>query len=272
MTFQDKGEPFFFDASLFPQGNENALFGCYHAPAEGTPATRGVVLCYPFGREYIQAHRACRQLALRLARRGAAVLRFDYYGTGDSNGQDEEVDLVQWRSDTRRALVELSRCSGVTHSVLVGLRLGAAVAAQVAASRGDVEKLVLWEPVLNGRAYLDELNTQHRDMLRRFFTDPGQSASQPEIGEIMGFPMTPALFAELQELDMLLLAAAPAPQILVVTHRQNELLEQWIARLQSLGSRVMLECVTDVTIWQEDPDKGLVPHRSLDAIVNWILG
>ena len=43
-----------------------------------------IVLCQPLGHGYLRAHRAFRNLAVSLASQGFHVLRFDYYGCGDS--------------------------------------------------------------------------------------------------------------------------------------------------------------------------------------------
>ena len=79
------------------------LFGIYHPPAEGSAGRPAVVLCNPFGQEAIRAQRMMRVLGERLARNGHAVLRFDYFGTGDSLGDDIEGDLEGWALDVMEA-------------------------------------------------------------------------------------------------------------------------------------------------------------------------
>ena len=70
------------------------LFGVYTpAHAAGRPA-RGVVLCHPWGQEYLHAHRSLRKLGDLLAAAGFDVLRFDYFGTGDSAGDLPEASLA----------------------------------------------------------------------------------------------------------------------------------------------------------------------------------
>ena len=122
-------EPFYFGQS------ETSLFGCYHAPEPGYPRPCGVVLCAPMGEESIRFHRAYRQLASRLSARGFAVLRFDYYGCGDSLGASDQGDIGQWQRDISAAIGELRRRSGVGTVCLMGLRLGATLATVVSATR-----------------------------------------------------------------------------------------------------------------------------------------
>ncbi len=79
-----------------------------------TARTCAVVLCYPIGQEYIRSHRAIYQLAVRLSQAGFHVLRFDYFGCGDSEGDFEEGSLAQWTSDIHSAIAEIQERSGLT--------------------------------------------------------------------------------------------------------------------------------------------------------------
>lgn len=132
------------------------LYGMYHPP-EAAPKDMGVVLCYPFGQEYMRAHRAYRQLSLLLAKKGFHVLRFDYRGTGDSSGDIDDVSVDDWITDVRSAVSELKELSDVSRMSVVGLRLGALVAA-LACEQGDgTDQLIVWDPVVSGQQYVDEL-------------------------------------------------------------------------------------------------------------------
>ena len=169
--------PLYFGDSRHP------LFGAYHDPQGERVREVGVLICNPGPQEYMSSHWALRKQALTLAREGFHVLRFDYYGCGDSAGQTREGTLERWRQDIAAALEELKDLAGVRRVCVVGFRLGAALAAQATIK---VKDLVLWEPVVDGRAYLDEL----RDMHARVFA---HCLHPPEIGppgnvhELMGF-------------------------------------------------------------------------------------
>ncbi|HVQ29080.1 MAG TPA: alpha/beta hydrolase, partial [Vicinamibacteria bacterium] len=114
-------------------------------------------MCAPAGQEYLRAHRAFLQLAERLAALGFDVLRFDYFGCGDSAGDDHEGRLDVWLENTKAAIEEVEALCGSDRVSLVGLRLGAALAAQAQAGRGAPSALVLWDPVLDGPRYLEAL-------------------------------------------------------------------------------------------------------------------
>jgi uncharacterized protein len=127
---------------------QRRLFG-YYEPAQSHPkGVRAVLLCYPLGNEQVFAYRTMRQLAARLVRAGFHVLRFDYFGTGDSYGDTGEGDLVSWCGDIETAIEELKEITGANNVSLVGLRLGANLSAQVATHRPkEFNKLILWEPL-----------------------------------------------------------------------------------------------------------------------------
>lgn len=132
------------------------LYGVY-LPPKATPRDAGVVLCYPFGQEYMRAHRAFRQLALLLAKKGYHVLRFDYRGTGDSSGDIEDVTPQDWIEDVGLAVQELRDSAGVNSITVVGLRLGALVAGAACARDLNVDRLIVWDPIVEGEGYEREL-------------------------------------------------------------------------------------------------------------------
>ncbi len=127
---------------------ERPLFAVYSA-ASGKRQRRAAVLCAAFGEEYGRTHRTARLLAQRLASSGAEVLRFDYYGTGDSGGRDEEFAMHGAVDDAVVAVAEARELGGVRRVTLIGLREGAAAALRAAAVAPGVDRLVLWDPVLD---------------------------------------------------------------------------------------------------------------------------
>jgi pimeloyl-ACP methyl ester carboxylesterase len=150
------------------------LFGIFH-PSLHEPSSRSaVVLCNPFGQEAIRAHRCLRALAERLSREGHAVLRFDYFGTGDSAGDDLDCDLDGWCHDLLTAHQEACFRSGASRIVWVGMRLGGTVAMHAArmAAPQNLARLILWDPIFDGPRYLAYLREQHIELLIRAFDLP----------------------------------------------------------------------------------------------------
>ncbi|MFZ2234791.1 MAG: hypothetical protein WAV67_00260, partial [Dokdonella sp.] len=92
---------------------------------------------------------ACR----RLAKQGWATLRFDYFGSGDSGGDDVDFSLAGASIDTRTAIAwmrERSRAS----LLLAGVRGGAWPAISCADA---ADRLLLWQPLASGADWLGDL-------------------------------------------------------------------------------------------------------------------
>ena len=256
-------EPFYFGAS------ETQLLGCYHAPEAKTTRNCAVVLCYPMGHEYIQFHRACRQLAALLASGGFPVLRFDFYGCGDSSGASEDGRIHRWLDDISSAVSEIRHRSAAAKICLVGLRLGGGLAAMAGAGRQDIDGMVLWDPVVAGKRYLEELKNLHREMLRRAHLKP---VDDPKCAEIAGFALTHEMISDLNDLDLLRIQCKPANDILVVESQKKPMQTQLTERLKSLNAEVKHIHLPNPQFWTwiEDFSHILVPRRILQAVTSWL--
>jgi len=143
---------------LFIGTAERRLFGLYEPAASTRGKQRAAVLCYPWGMEYIYAHRSMRQLASRLCAAGFHTLRFDYFGTGDSSGEMDQANLVGSYTDVESAIEALKDIAGTSRVTLIGLRVGANIALNVASRpESEVEALVLWDPIVSGEQYVETL-------------------------------------------------------------------------------------------------------------------
>jgi uncharacterized protein len=251
---------------------DRRLFGCLHLP-RATPRDRGVVLCHPFGHEAIQFHRALGQLAQLLAGAGFAVLRFDAFGCGDSAGRSDELRLAGWLDDIARAVDELrARQPAVQGIDLAGLRLGGTLAAVAAARRGDVGRLVLWDPVPSGREHLAELVDRHRQLVRKAHVLP--TAGDRSLGErqLLGFTLAQELLDELRALDPSAITRRPAERVLLALSHPDADPSALRERLTALGSPCDEQRQPMPELWgiEEDFGKQLVPFALLLEIVKWM--
>lgn len=159
---QPRIEPFFFTSA-----NRQLFAVRYPAMPSGADAgaaALGVVFCHAEGHEYARAHRNVQQLSLQLAKAGVDTLRFDYAGTGNSSGSPDQVDLLQWRENICDAVSEMRRRADVSRVAVVGVRLGATLAAN--SQLREVDQLILWDPVFSGKLYLNLLGDLHQRALR----------------------------------------------------------------------------------------------------------
>lgn len=254
-------KPFHFGSS------KRTLFGFLHPPQ--TPARPvGVVLCNPMGQEGIRAHRAYRQLAFLLARTRFHVLRFDYFGTGDSAGEVDEGDPGQWIDDIGTAIEELKDTSGVAKVALVGLRLGASMALHAAMPRKDVDTVVMWDPVVSGPAYLKELKAMHVEYLERELGHNFDPVAAAEANEALGFPLTAALVRGISAIDLTTAAVGAAKNVALVVSRRDDAYQQLSGRLLRQGVNVTYQEV-EAERWNSDEamNAAIVPNEILKAIV-----
>ncbi len=145
------------ETPLFFENGDYRLFGVVHQPV-GTPSGAAWVFCHPFAEEKLWAQRVYVSFARTLAARGAWVLRFDMMGNGDSEGQFSAASVDTMLSDIDCAIRYLEGVSGISVSIgLLGLRLGATLAALAAERSQKVGTLVLWEPIVDGARYMQEM-------------------------------------------------------------------------------------------------------------------
>ncbi len=140
-------EPLFFD--------DDRLFGIYSASSDAHAETI-VVLCPPLFDEYRRTYRALSELSVAIAESGIHAFRFDYYGTAESQGLLHEATIEQWLLDIEKAIEEAKAVSGANNVVLLGVRFGATLAAQI--RDPSVKAYLMWDPVLSGENYQNWLH------------------------------------------------------------------------------------------------------------------
>jgi len=206
-------EPFFFDST------QNArLFGVWRpAACEAAAVSHQTVwvLCPPFAEEEKSAHRTLVELCEALRQHGQPSLYFAYRGTGDSSGDFAAATLAGWRSDLLAACAEARRRAPGARLGLLGLRLGASLAMEMA-SEVSATGVISMEPILNGRQYVGAMSK--RKSLRAMMTQQegaqsGVVAPTPEpaaavamddsgIDDFDGWGIGRPMRAELEALDL----------------------------------------------------------------------
>jgi dienelactone hydrolase len=134
------------------------LRGMLHQPdVSGEPRPPGVVLLHGFTGDRMESHWLFVKTSRALARAGIASLRFDFFGSGESDGEFREASLETEVADAQDAADFLRRESGMDPERLgiMGLSLGGAIAALVAEPL-RARALVLWSAVA------------HLPLMRRF--------------------------------------------------------------------------------------------------------
>lgn len=249
---------------------EKSLYGVFHAAETRRQPTKAVLLCSPFGQEAVRIHRLYRVLAERLARAGIHTLRFDYFATGESGGQDTEGSMKTWMQDIPLAHQELRNRSRAAHITWMGARLGATLCALACANtHSPPQQLLLWEPVIDGLAYLDTLANAHAQAVAHSIW--GKTIAPADVkDEVIGFGVGPELLGELKAITASDFAACRAQRTVLVgaphLPHQEELL-QALERGGASIEQVALEIAFDWTS-EEALNTALVPANALQLLSN----
>ena len=232
-----------------------------------------MILCHSVGEEYIRFHRAFRRLSDLLARARFPVLRFDYYGCGDSSGTFEQARISDWRSDVGAAINEMQRQTGLKSVCLVGLRVGASLAMLAGGEHPGVDSIVLWDPVVRGRDYCWELDAAHQRMLQYAHVLPQRERTGETTGEMLGFPFTTALRSDLEALDLMSCRSKPADKMLLIESNAKTELEQLETHIKGMKAAPAVQRFPNpgLWVWDEAVGRVLVPNRILQSVVSWLI-
>ncbi len=138
---------------VFLFGTQSRLCGIHHVPARS--GARGLLICPPLLHESSRTHWALRQMAVGCANRGIDVVQFDFTGCGNSPGPLPREKVTDWQDDIAAALAELRNRIGQHAPIaIIAVRFAAAL---VPALQHRFTECCLWDPVLAGQDWLDDL-------------------------------------------------------------------------------------------------------------------
>ena len=181
-------------------GDHGRLFSVRYVPREDAHAdTRrhAVLLCNPYGHEYTRAYRNLQQFAVQLCQAGFDVMRFDYASTGNSEGNCEHATAARFQDDICTASQHLRAESACDQLSIVGIRLGASLAATDL--RHAADQLVLWDPIVDGGKFLGLLDGLHQTALTSQ-TRFNRRRQRSSIDQAFGHRMNAEKRASFQEL------------------------------------------------------------------------
>ncbi|MCD4650300.1 MAG: alpha/beta hydrolase [Candidatus Cloacimonetes bacterium] len=189
------------------QSADTELVGTLSLP-QGHPCG-AILIMHPFDEEKKFAHRVLTTASWQLAKAGFAALRFDLSGCGDSFGRFRDATIAQWLRDIVTAANLLRRETGCEKISLLGLRLGATLCWLGRNEVDDLDAIVLWEPILSGRKYVDIL--WRRKLIKEMITaGKGRTSFEAARAELEqtgfidldGWALGKTLLDELIELDI----------------------------------------------------------------------
>jgi alpha-beta hydrolase superfamily lysophospholipase len=227
------------------------------------------------GLEAAYSTRALRDLAARLAANGWVVLRLDYAATGDSSGTWTDQDLVEtWRKNVREA-IEYVRALGPPRVAVVGLRIGATLAAAEVGDGTGVDDLVLWDPCVTGKAFLREMRAlwafRRNQAVSWGILGEGEEWGSGEAPEDGSFEAPGAVFSAQTVSDLQNLAISPGEGALasreLVLIREGRKLHATLAARRGLPHTEFSETGGQDLLLDAD---AITPEPTFDRIVAWL--
>lgn len=219
----------------FSVGEMN-LYGMLHLPSL-SGRYPCVIFCHGFTGHRIEAHRLFVKAARELVRFDMAAFRFDFRGSGESEGDFSDITITSELEDLHAAVQFVSsfECVDANRLALLGLSLGGCVAACYAATDERIKAIVLWNAV----ARPDEI-------LRRHLSS-GAASELEEKGwiDIGGLKVSRPFFDELPSIKPVELVSRFKGRALIVHGSADTVVPVDDAHLyaEALGSRADLHIV-----------------------------
>ncbi|UVI30959.1 alpha/beta hydrolase [Paenibacillus spongiae] len=177
------------------QVEDETVRGTLHLPEPIEQPVPAVMIIPGFADTAVGPHNLHVQMAQAIVKQGFAVLRFDYRGQGESDGDFSRFTIKSGLEDAREGLAYLRRQQQVDANRLgiVGFSLGAMLAVQLASERNEVKALSLLGPV----AYPEKVFTA--------FFEPHHFKEARDRGWIdwLGWPVGKGFLDSLRDLDPL---------------------------------------------------------------------
>ena len=269
-------------------GPKGELFGVLHSPGAGAVDVggAGLVICAPFGEEAKSTYRVFFDLAGALADKGWIVLRFDYFGTGNSMGRFDEFTPAHAGDDVLSAL-DLLREQGVAKLGLLGLGLGAAFAFDAAGKR-EADFVVMWQPIVNGEEFY-KLNVKQAIFRQKLIRSKQKNqpssdaapvqASAPAAGppidsdiiDLDGYPLRKQTAEEIRAINLLKVKPPAIPPTFIMQISFSQTMARNIQALaDSCQPKPQTQCVVCEPFWKRIGLVDVTPVIS--ATVGWLEG
>jgi amino acid adenylation domain-containing protein len=180
-------------------GPDDSLYGIYTLPLS-TEAKTPVLMCGPCGHENARCVFFMKQLAATFAVRDVPVLRFNYFGCEDSSGESNEATLQRWLEDIRAAAIWLRKRNSCRTINVLGVRLGATLAAQALAP-DDEQKLFAWDPLVDVNLHIVEQRRMHLEKIEKLLVIRRLRRPAPIAGieELLGFCYSTGMIRDLSQ-------------------------------------------------------------------------
>lgn len=168
--------------SVVLSNHHEKIFGILHRPITKNPVP-AVMICHGFGGNKLGKNEAYLKLAKALSKAGIAVLRFDFRGCGDSEGDFSQITVESLVSDALAALEFLKNDPGLDKERfgIFGRSLGGSIALITAKRTKAFKTIVLWAPFFSAVGWLEKWkklqSTENHSLKQDLMTINGKKPS-----------------------------------------------------------------------------------------------
>jgi len=249
-------EPIWFGSEQHP------LFGWIHYP-QSRLVRGGILLCSSLGIEGEASYVVFRELADLLSREEFLVLRFDYDGTGDSAGDQNDPDRLRAWLHSIYLAAHTIQATGVQHISVVGLRMGALLSTMAQNHHRLFDDMILWDPPLSGSSFL------RQQFLLRLHVQAAPLFGDRGENEILGMSLSSNTVEELASLSLTDFNISSVRRTLILSRPDRPLPKP--LHMELSGPDVSWGFTVGQSNLLEVPSlKFQSNHDDLSTIVNWL--
>lgn len=270
------------EAVFFGHKNRE-IFGVLHIPDFQESKRACIVFCAPFAEEKLWSHRLFVYLARELCQVGYTILRFDYYGHGDSQGDFVDATLESRLTDINTSVSFLQKTYTVKSLGILGLRLGASLAMLSGKRNSCIDYQILLEPVVNGYKYIQRCLRSNiasqmviHGTIKKTRKDLVNDLQAGISVNIDGYLLSDKLYQEIAHLDLLTEGPSSKKPLFLLNLKKmdSEILDSDIKKLwnsfrDSIPNKNVVTINTD-SVWSEI--RLYAQHNSAlsISIINWL--
>ena len=248
--------------------NSRKLAAVFYAGDERKAKRTGIIICNPLGHEYTRFYKTISVLAKELAQSGFPVFRFDYFGTGDSYGDEMDLNVESSVHDLKLVANEMREGCDIDKLCLIGIRYGSFLS-MVSLESIQPDALILWNPVFSGKDYMQEVESDEKAFFQGSFALPKKGPGY----EYFGIAYGDQFIHSLKDFDVALLKPQRLQQILILADPEF-VASHNISGYDFFGKgNLKIMENTARKFWLKQPgdlDKSLVPINEIKKITEWI--
>ena len=244
------------ETAFFINTTSHKIFAVLHEPFDNN-IHKAFVFCHGFVEEKLWSHRVLVNFARILVGHGYTVLRLDYRGYGDSEGDFSTLSMSDHMDDIQAGVHYLKdNLSEITEIGLLGHRMGATLASLAYKQAESNGSLILWDPIIDGERYIQEFLRSHLTTQLAVYGEVRENrerlVEQINNGALInveGYDLTKIVYDSVAKIN-LLNDSSKASQALIVQVGRNEKPKK---EFESLASNLnaSLSCVVEEPFWRE---------------------